>query len=552
MLRASHTYNWTETPGVPVLTSPIPPCQVPPSSVRARAGPSSSRQADNALQLQAQPQHRPPRPPPRTSPSRYSVPSQESIVPTAIKTTVAATEMTSALTSSLPSASASASMESSTPTLTGNNARVSVSVSGTNGHTSTSSSSSGRSTVRSGSEVLAALCGFLPQQLRQWLGGTSFQQPLPAIPGPAAASHRWQSALLAASPDSSWAAATTGGDANANAAVAVVSDATTSTRHDPPPRAAGRSRALSDSAGAVSTGSSTSAVSGSAEAYLVLGGGGGGAAAAGYGIDLQYTSVADAGLEAALASVLPTGVTLLTGAGVTTVTWNKTAAAAAAAATASGSGSGSTAVPPSLDGASSYLELRIPAPGLDARNAFGCLSYNVTSNSLRSASGNLTGVPTATGAVAAPPALYDNATARVICRVTSVAGSYVVAQQTAAAAAVAAATTNTTGGSGSGSGSSSTAKNNRTLSNSGEDGVGRGDSRSSTEGLIVASVVGGIMAVPLTMLGVGMWVMRQRRRREQAAAQQQQQQQGDSRQPASRSGSSSRGIQVHPLKEAAV
>ncbi|PNH03785.1 hypothetical protein TSOC_010116, partial [Tetrabaena socialis] len=194
-----------------------------------------------------------------------------------------------------------------------------------------------------------------------------------------------------------------GASANASSSLLLRSGPTAAAAGADP--AGGRRRALLAAAAATD-----------AEALLVLSGAAA-SAADGYGIDLQYAPAAGPALAAALASALPPSATLLSGGGLTTVTWNAPAAATSGAV---------AAAPPALDGAASYLQLRLPAPGLDPSKPTSCLSFNAADSSL---SGALAGLaPSSSGAApAASFVSYDSSTGLVTCRATA-AGSYLVAQ----------------------------------------------------------------------------------------------------------------------------
>ncbi|GIL87895.1 hypothetical protein Vretifemale_15941 [Volvox reticuliferus] len=120
------------------------------------------------------------------------------------------------------------------------------------------------------------------------------------------------------------------------------------------------------------------------------------AAGAGYSIDLQYSPSADTALALVLAvssyaDSFPNSYLL---SGPVTVTWN------AASSTDSS--------PPTLDGNSSYITLTIPAPDYNSPKAAACLSYNVTAQLVNNLS---------------TAAMYDSATHRLSCNVSSV-GTY--------------------------------------------------------------------------------------------------------------------------------
>ncbi|KAG2445796.1 hypothetical protein HXX76_000400 [Chlamydomonas incerta] len=156
-----------------------------------------------------------------------------------------------------------------------------------------------------------------------------------------------------------------------------------------------------------SSGSSTVA-----EALVVLSG----AVATGSGgfaVGLSYAPSAAATVSTAAAASLPATVTLLDG-GIATASWIAVSTAAASLS------------PPALDGNSSYLLIRIPAPAYNAGRTAACLLYNASSGTL---AGSLQGValplqPLQAGAVVA---FEGYASGRVTCRST-VMGSFVVAQ----------------------------------------------------------------------------------------------------------------------------
>ncbi|EFJ45658.1 hypothetical protein VOLCADRAFT_94041 [Volvox carteri f. nagariensis] len=278
---------------------------------------------------------------------------------------------------------------------------------------------------------------------------------------------------------------------------------------------------------------------GTAEVYLVLAGTAADPADR-YGINLSYESLAAAGLQAALLSVLPRTLTLLDSSGVVTVTWNNESAQ------------------PVLDGVNSYFELHIPATNLDTEEGFGCLVYNTTSNLLHTAAGNITSLPTAAGAVVPPPASYNATTQMLVCRLVSAGGSYVVAQEQQQQQQQAALS----------SGGNGNTSNSNTI-NTGGEGVGSGGGGSkrrdaSLAELVTASVVGAVMAIPISALVVTLWVLRSRRRRKEAAeaealalaraAERQQhhqhhykQQQQQLQQPSTRHMASVPYIAVHPV-----
>jgi hypothetical protein len=154
--------------------------------------------------------------------------------------------------------------------------------------------------------------------------------------------------------------------------------------------------------------SSSSTAPLSAEGYLVLAGAAV-SGVAGYTLTLGYVPSADAALASVFDSQLPTTVTLL--GGLTSATW--------------GASSASSGPPPTLDGTTSYLLLRIPAPGYDPTRIGTCVLYDT-------ATGTTTGaMPGAqdTAAAASPATFvsYDAASGKVTCRVSQV-GAYVLVQ----------------------------------------------------------------------------------------------------------------------------
>ncbi|KAG2451458.1 hypothetical protein HYH02_004056 [Chlamydomonas schloesseri] len=149
-----------------------------------------------------------------------------------------------------------------------------------------------------------------------------------------------------------------------------------------------------------------------AEAYVVLSGAVA-TGSGGYAVGLSYAPSAAATVATGAAASLPAAVALLDG-GIATVSWTAVSTTAAAAA------------PPALDGTSSYLLVRIPAPGYAAGRSTACLLYNASAGSL---AGSLAGVaaplqPLPAGAVVA---FEGYSGGRVTCRST-VMGSFVVAQ----------------------------------------------------------------------------------------------------------------------------
>lgn len=156
---------------------------------------------------------------------------------------------------------------------------------------------------------------------------------------------------------------------------------------------------------------SVGAAAETATAYIAISGAAA-TGAAGYSLALAYAPSADAALRAALASapVLSSASQSVAAA----FTSSNVTLLGGLATTAWVAGPGAAALPPSLDGISSYLQLRIPAPGYDARRTTYCLSYNATAN-----------VVTAGSAVSFE--LYDTATGQAVCRASEV-GSVVVMQ----------------------------------------------------------------------------------------------------------------------------
>ncbi|GLI64367.1 hypothetical protein VaNZ11_007611 [Volvox africanus] len=259
---------------------------------------------------------------------------------------------------------------------------------------------------------------------------------------------------------------------------------------------------------AIAAAGASTQTTGGAAAYLVVAGGTA-VDANGYGINVSCTTFSDSGLHAILSPMLPPGVTLLDGGGVTMLTLDNLTASIGL---------------PSLDGKTSYLELHIPASGVDLGKLVGCLSYNATSNILQTAAGNISGL---SAEVVPPPASYNSSTGEVICHLTSVVGTYVVAQQAAV---------NSSGGSRNSSSSSS----NKSRGNSGAGGGAQG-----IVALVIACTVGGIMVIPLTVLGITVCVMRKRRvwNEENASGHQLPKPQGLT--PTGRAGAAS-SIAVHP------
>ncbi|KAG2486949.1 hypothetical protein HYH03_014446 [Edaphochlamys debaryana] len=95
------------------------------------------------------------------------------------------------------------------------------------------------------------------------------------------------------------------------------------------------------------------------------------ASATGWGLDLTYSTSGQAALNTALAGLIPSGGRLLEG--LAALTWN--------------AGSGASATPPALDGTSSYITLRLPAPGYSADRPTGCLQYDATAGTLTGSQG---------------------------------------------------------------------------------------------------------------------------------------------------------------------
>ncbi|GFR51061.1 hypothetical protein Agub_g13383 [Astrephomene gubernaculifera] len=151
-----------------------------------------------------------------------------------------------------------------------------------------------------------------------------------------------------------------------------------------------------------------------AEAQIVLSGDAA-VSAIGYSVGLSYITAAASELPAALGSGLPTNVTLRSS--LVSFTWKAASSDAAAS-------------PPSLDGNSSYILLRIPVTAYDVTKVGTCVLYDRTTNNLY---GNLTDLQPSTSS----PATfikYDAASGSVNCRITT-AGAYVVAQGSEAVAA---------------------------------------------------------------------------------------------------------------------
>ncbi|KAG2483146.1 hypothetical protein HYH03_017992 [Edaphochlamys debaryana] len=139
-------------------------------------------------------------------------------------------------------------------------------------------------------------------------------------------------------------------------------------------------------------GTSTDAV-----AQLVVGGTAA-ASASGWGVDLSYSTTAQASLATALGGLLPAGSVLLNG--LAALSWN--------------AGAGAGSIPPALDGASSYVLLSLPAAaGYDSARPTACLQYDSATGKL---TGSLAGLPGGTGASPAAFVSYDTTTALVTCR----------------------------------------------------------------------------------------------------------------------------------------
>ncbi|KAG2502187.1 hypothetical protein HYH03_000674 [Edaphochlamys debaryana] len=147
-----------------------------------------------------------------------------------------------------------------------------------------------------------------------------------------------------------------------------------------------------------------------AEAVLVVSGSAA-AAASGYGLTLSFATDALAPTVAtALAPLLPAPNALL--GGLATVAW--------------AAGAGAAATPPALDGTSSYMLLRLPAPGFVAAKPTACLRYDAAAIT-PTLTGALAGLPGGAGTAPAVHVSYNATAGTVTCR-ASVMGSYVVAQ----------------------------------------------------------------------------------------------------------------------------
>ncbi|GIL67802.1 hypothetical protein Vafri_21078 [Volvox africanus] len=190
------------------------------------------------------------------------------------------------------------------------------------------------------------------------------------------------------------------------------------------------------------------------------------AAGSEYSIGLQYSPSSAAALATLLSSSLATNMSLLSG--LVTLTWN--------------AGPSATTSPPTLDGSSSYITLRIPAPGYSLSKPAACLSYNFTtdtilSNNLSSLTGaNRTAVATA----------YDISTSRLSCNV-STAGTYFIAQFSAA-------------------GDEAMAQNK--YSNQGD----QADSKHLNLGALLGGVIGGAVVLVLLIVVVAVLIQRQQQR----------------------------------------
>ncbi|KAG2501804.1 hypothetical protein HYH03_000304 [Edaphochlamys debaryana] len=144
-----------------------------------------------------------------------------------------------------------------------------------------------------------------------------------------------------------------------------------------------------------------------AQAQMVVGGTAA-PTASGWGVGLVYSTSAQAALATAVGSQLPGGSVLVDG--LAALSWI--------------AGTGASATPPTLDGTSSYVLLRLPAPGYVSARATACLRYDAATNKL---TGSLPGLAGGAGTEPAAFVSYDSATGLVTCRVTAL-GSYVVAQ----------------------------------------------------------------------------------------------------------------------------
>ncbi|GFR46951.1 hypothetical protein Agub_g8600 [Astrephomene gubernaculifera] len=232
---------------------------------------------------------------------------------------------------------------------------------------------------------------------------------------------------------------------------------------------------------------SSATTSSSVEAEMVLAGTAA-STACGYGIVLQYSPAASSALGTVLAGSLSDSVAVLP-TGLTTVSWNAAPTINTAAAAA-----------PQLDGNSSYLLLRIPAPGYNATKATTCLSYNVTTNTAAD--------------VGASFISYDSLTGLVTCR-TMIMGSYILTQNSASQGQTPAGQQqlNSTAG-----GNTSNNGNNDGSSAVGESGVETSaDNRKISNASLITglSVTGGVLLIITLATLVMLKVAAYRRQRQQ-------------------------------------
>ncbi|GLI65162.1 hypothetical protein VaNZ11_008619, partial [Volvox africanus] len=128
------------------------------------------------------------------------------------------------------------------------------------------------------------------------------------------------------------------------------------------------------------------------------------AAVSEYSVSLQYSPSSAAALATVVSSSLATDIL----SGLVTLTWN--------------AGSSATSSPPTLDGSSSYVTLRIPAPGYSLSKSAACVLYNFTTDTMVTSNlSSLTGANRTAVATA-----YDISTSRLSCNV-STPGTYFIA-----------------------------------------------------------------------------------------------------------------------------